>query len=76
MMVYRVVLPATIHGEITLSNAMNVEETLRKMISRKQKLSQTVALLENSTAICLQIIWVVLIVYLVPYLSGIRDFKE
>ena len=76
VIIYRVVLPATIHGEITLSKAMNVEETLRKAISKKQNQSQTIALLENCIAICLQTIWVVLIVYLGPYLSGIRDFKE
>ena len=76
MIICRVVLPATIHGEITLSNTMNVEETLKKTISRKQKQSKIIALLENTTAICLQVIWIVSIVYLAPYLSGIRDFKN
>ena len=67
----RIVLPATIHGEIVKNDQIIQKEHFKKMISQKRKQMQYLAVFYNLLALVLQFVWIGLLVWIAPFVSGI-----
>ena len=67
----RVMLPATLQGEIVKTNDMSDETFLKKAIRIKKRQLQYLAVLYDVLALAIQFVWIGCLIWITPYISGI-----
>ena len=75
-MTYRIVLPATTKGEVVITSPQYLQRKICHLIEKKQQHQKVISFLENLLAILLLLVWVTGLIYIKPFISGIRDYSD
>ena len=72
----RIILPATTQGEVVIASPQDFQKKIRQLIEKKQSRQKMISTIENLLAVLLVVFWVVGLIYIKPFISGIRDYSD